>query len=307
MNIRNIDLNLLVVFDALMTEKNVSRAAEKVFLSQPAMSHSLKKLRDLLNDPVLVRSGNQMLPSDLALSLHEPIKKTLHEVEVYLKPQLNFNESTSVKKFVISTTDYFECIFIPVLIEHIAKKAPNVNLEIEILEKKLPLDKMETGIVDIVIGIETYSNAPKYMKHELWLEDDLVGLVREGHQLSNEKRLTDLQFAALEHVYYSPVYAPTSVDYWFQEKNLSRQIVYQSESFLSSAYVVEHSDYILVCPRKLANRLLKAANITKVELPKEIPNFSLNLIWHPLSDKDPANQWLREQLYTVGEIVAKKA
>jgi len=307
MNIRNIDLNLLVVFDALMTEQNVSRAAEKIFLSQPAMSHSLKKLRELLNDPILVRSGNQMLPSDLALSLHGPIKKTLHEVEIYLKPQLNFDASTSVKKFVVSTTDYFECVFIPFVIEHIAKIAPNVSLEVEILEDKLPLDKMEKGTVDIAIGIETYSNVPKHMQHELWLEDDLVGLLRIGHALSNEHCLTDLQLAALEHVYYSPVYASTSVDYWFQKKNLSRQIIYQSESFLSSAYVVEHSDYILVCPRRLAQRLLKAADITMVELPGDIPKFSLNLIWHPLIDKDPASRWLREQLYIVGKLVAEKS
>ena len=154
LNLRNFDLNLLVCFDALMSERNVSKAAEKVFLSQSGMSHALSRLRTLLDDPILMRTEQGMMPTPRALEMEVPVREMLNRINRTLYTQKPFDPLTSDRTFVLYCTEYFECLVMPKLMAHLEKVAPHCSIVAEILTYELPESKLTSGDVDFVIGVK---------------------------------------------------------------------------------------------------------------------------------------------------------
>ncbi len=185
-NLRNFDLNLLVCFDALMSERNVSKAAEKVFLSQSGMSHALNRLRALLDDPILMRTEQGMMPTPRALEMEMPVREMLNRINRTLYTQKPFDPITTDRRFVLYCTEYFECVVLPKLMAHLEKVAPHCSIVAEILTYELPESKLTSGDVDFIIGVEGLMDIPKE-SDESELDARLVGMPCSGKKLKNWK------------------------------------------------------------------------------------------------------------------------
>ncbi|GHA18672.1 LysR family transcriptional regulator [Oceanisphaera arctica] len=293
MKLHQLDLNLLLAFDALMTQRNVTRAAQQCFISQPAMSHSLNRLRQFFEDPLLVRSATGMQPTGRAQALHQTVRQALELLEQELGREDSFVPATSNRRFVLSTTDYVECVLIPPLIRRLQTEAPGVRIEIEILRDRLPEQALANGEVDLVLGFDEYMQVPGSLRTETWLTEPLAGVVSREHPVVADG-INLAQLTELPHVFHSPLGTRESiVDTWLASQGLKRSISVNSQSYMSAAAIVSQSDHLLVLPHKVAVMLAEALPLKRVTLPADLPAYHLNCVWHPLHDRQPALQWLR--------------
>ena len=306
-NLRNFDLNLLVCFDALMSELNVSKAAEKVFLSQSGMSHALNRLRVLLDDPILMRTEQGMMPTPRALEMELPVREMLNRINRTLYTQKPFDPLTSDRTFVLYCTEYFECLVMPKLMAHLEKIAPHCSIVAEILTYDLPDSKLTSGEVDFVIGVESLMEIPKNLMSRNWIQDSLVCLVRKKNTKIGQS-ISLKQFAETPHIFLSILGTPfkfTFLDKWLKNQNVQRKYAVTTAAFLPAALILSETDYIMTLPRRMATKLAETMALRLVELPNDPPNFQLNLIWHPLYEKDPAHIWFKEQLLSVENLLTR--
>lgn len=302
MNIRNFDLNLLVTFDALMRERSVSRAADRLALTQPAVSNALNRLRQLLDDPLLVRTQRGMAPTQRALELLGPVQSALTQLDKCLAQPPIFDPVTSRQKFVLGTTDYVAMLLLPLFLDHLRRQAPGVKLHIKNLGPIGPEDALESGLYDFAIGRFLKTN-PR-LKKELWLEDKLCCLVRRDHPVTN-KAFNLRQFVDLEYVWVTTSERRGLVDTWLQSNNFQRRITLTIPSYTTGAMIVADTDLGLVLPQRFANKFAKSLAVTALPLPRKmnLETFNVDIMWHPRHSSTPAHQWLLEQLHIISQAI----
>jgi DNA-binding transcriptional LysR family regulator len=305
MNLNRLDLNLLVAFDALMTELNVSKAAEKLFIGQSAMSHSLNRLRQTFDDPILVRTTGGMKPTARAQELIEPIRKALLEIEVTVTTKQAFEPKTAQQRFVIAASDYNELILLPSLIKRVRELAPRVDIHVRQPSEYLPEEDLENGNINVVLGFDVSLETPSRIRQQGLFHDVLVTLVRESHPIINNS-LSLEQYIDLEHVLISPSGDDHGIaDHWLDQNNLSRNVVLLVPHFLSAPLIIAQTDLALTLPYRVAERFEQMAPLKLLQTPIPFPSYQMSMIWHPLYDKDPAQQWLRAQIQMVGQQIAE--
>lgn len=300
-NLRNFDLNLLVVFDALMSEHNVSKAAGKLFLSQSAMSHALNRLRSSLDDPILIRTEQGMMPTTRALEMKLPVREVLNRIQRTLYSQKQFDPINSDRTFVIYCTEYFECVVLPKLMARLEQVASHCRIVAEILTYQLPESELTSGDVDFIVGIEGLMDSPQNLLSRTWLQDSLVCLVRRENKKYGDSISLE-QFAEACHIFHSILGTPfkfTFLDQWLTNQNIRRKCSVTTAAFLPAALTLAETDYVMTLPRRLALKLSETLALRLVELPNNFPKIQLNLIWHPLYAKDPALIWFNQQLQDV--------
>jgi DNA-binding transcriptional LysR family regulator len=292
-SLRKLDLNLLVVFDALMRERSVSRAAQLCFLSQPAMSNALKRLRETLDDPLLIRTANGMRPSPRAQALEGPIRSLLGQLSSQLQPPQAFNAATTDRRFCIALTSYGENVLLPKISKVFSQQAPNAHLETSRLGEELPTEELESGVIDLVIGVQAYLPPLKQLESRPYLKERMVCLTRQMPHASG--RLSLDEFLAHRHIYPSPLGVKNNiVDSWLEEHGVRRDIAISTHSYLVAARIALESDYLLSLPYRIARQLNQVFPLNIVDPPEGFPTFELSLIWHPLYGKEPASRWLLE-------------
>lgn len=295
--LRNVDLNLLVAFEVLMRERSVSRAAEKISVTQSAMSHILHRLREQLDDPVLVKTGRGMQPTDRALSLVEPVSRILREIEELLQSPTGFGPRSSQRRFVISATDYMEYLLMPPLIEKLVQEAPGIDIQVQRTQSDFPIQSLEDYSVDMVLGFEVMLSLPSRVHRARLFDDRMACVVRTGHPLAGAEHLELETYLAANHMLISRTGSVTGlVDEWLRERGLERRIGLIVPHFLSAPLIVAQTDMLLSLPLRIAERFLTLAPLQILPLPFELPVFNLVMVWHPLREKDPAHLWLRQQL-----------
>ncbi|WP_054544098.1 LysR family transcriptional regulator [Aeromonas dhakensis] len=307
MKLHQLDLNLLLAFDALMTQGSVTRAAESLFVSQPAMSHALNRLRTFFDDPLLVRTPQGMLPTARAQRLHLGVQQALRLLEQQLSEEDEFDPRHSKRRFVLCTTDYVECVLIPPLIQRLRGLAPGVTIEIRILRDTLPEAELASGEIDLVLGFDEYMQVPGYLGKETWLTEPLAGLVRadlpmaapalaesgDGQALQAE-RISLSQLIEMPHVFHSPLgTSEASLDRYLKTLGFSRTISVNSQSYMSAAAIVSQSDHLLVLPSMVAELLASHWPLKSLPLPEDVPDYHLNCVWHPVHAQQPALVWLK--------------
>ncbi|WP_215781341.1 LysR family transcriptional regulator [Paludibacterium sp. B53371] len=294
MKLHQLDLNLLLALDALISLRSVTRAAEKLFVSQPAMSHSLNRLRDFFNDPLLVRTPQGMQPTERALYLQRGVHQVLSLLENHLNQPEAFDPRTSQRRFTISTTDYVECVLIPPLVQRLAEEAPGIHLDIQILREEIPESALANGEIDLLLGFDEYMAIPGYLCRETWLTEPLSGLVSQQHARVGDT-LTLAQSIELPHVFHSPLgHRGSPLDDYLAERGLQRRISVQSQSYMSAAAIVSHTDHLFILPQRVAAMMAGFWPLRMVELPQDFPVYHLNCVWHPVQDKQPGLCWLRD-------------
>ena len=295
--LRNFDLNLLVSFDVLMEELNVSRAAERMFITQSAMSHALQRLRQQFDDPLLVRTPSGMRPTERALSLVGPVKALLRDAKGLIHAPEQFVASESRQRFTIAATDYMDLLVAPLLMERIDSMAPGVDIHIKRTEQPFPERDLEYGELDVVLGFEAVLKPPSHLARENLFDDRMVSVVRRGHPKSGRTELTLDDYLAMKHLLISRTGTRFGViDDWLAERGLSRRVALIVPHFLSAPLIVAQTDMELSLPERIANVFAASTPLSVLTLPIDLPRYDLVMVWHPLREMDPAHRWLREQI-----------
>jgi DNA-binding transcriptional LysR family regulator len=303
-NLRTFDLNLLLAFDVLMRERNVTRAAECMFVTQSAMSHTLHRLRQQLNDPVLVKSPAGMQPTALALALVEPVRGLLQEMERLLEAPQAFDPASSQRRFTIAATDYMEFLILPELSQLIEQTAPGVDIHIKRTESSFPLAQLENGSLDVVLGFDSVLNPPAHLHCEYLFKDRMACVVRQDHPRIKAAPTLE-EYLAATHMLISRTGDKAGViDEKLAETGGERRIHFIVPHFLSAPLIVTQTDMILSLPYRLAIAFQKLAPLSIWPVPVEMPDYDLVMIWHPLWEKDPAHGWLREQISIIGRKIS---
>ncbi|MNF59884.1 Nodulation protein D 2 [compost metagenome] len=298
MNITNFDLNLLRILDVLLREQNVSRAAERLALSQPTVSNALARLRELLEDPLLVRIGRRMQPTPKALALEGPIRSALQQIEQTLNVGESFDPRLSRQTFRIAMTDFVEQLCMPELLRHLQDSAPNLRLDITPLAPSLPVDALDRGELDLVLG--RFEEIPARFARHHWRSETLQVAVRQGHPLVNDA--LDLEtFLRLRHLWVHGGQTRGMVDQWLGEQGLARQIVYTTPNYLQAAHLVVASDLCVVLPTQLARYFATLLPLQLYDLPFALEAFELELVHLAQHGQNRALEWLVGEMLRVGK------
>lgn len=294
MNLRSLDLNLLLVFDAIYGERSISRAAAKLHLSQPTVSNALARLRERLQDPLFERSAQGMLPTPRARKLAEPIRQALNTLEHGLRDDEEFDFARSEREFVIAVEDYGESVILPGFIRWLADVAPNLRMRIRAESSAQLAVELREGTVDLALDYFTLPDAS--YRHACVLTETLLSLSRRDHPLLGE-RMNLEQYLALRHVMLAaPANARPMIDLALAKRGLQRRIAMRVPHFISMPLMVLASDMICTLPRRMATLYADHFKLRAHAVPLRMPQFPVYLIWHQRLDADAGHQWFRTHL-----------
>jgi DNA-binding transcriptional LysR family regulator len=297
--LRSFDINLLVAFDALMFTRSVTRAAELLHVSQSAVSHMLSRLRHALDDPLLVKQGNRMLPTARAEELHIGVREGLARVRMSLQHAEPFHPRTSNREFVLHAPEYFEAILLPRLLDRARIVAPGVRFKIELSLDELPVDQMARGTVDAIITVRLEQSEPKGLESTILCTDRHVGLIRSKHPFSGSS-VTLKQYASFTHVLpYAVVADRSRIDDWLLRQEVVPRMVQRCQSYISAVGVLQSTNHMMVVPLQVAEFVAKGFGLRIVALPSDFTPFELCYISHPNAQSDPGRQWLKSAILEI--------
>lgn len=301
-NIRQINLNLLVVFDALMKEHNLSRAAEQLHMSQPAVSNALARLREQLGEPLFTRTSRGLVPTPQAQRLHETVRQALHLLQIGLGPQQHF-DLDSAHVFKLAMNDYAQAHLLPPVMARIRQAAPLVTLSVfDVPAEQLP-QALATGAVDMAIDYLNFDDAD--LRYQPLLEQDVSVIGRAGHP-AFKGQLTLDSYQRSEHVSIQPRAGRGSpLEIVLGSAKIRRQVRLCLPNYLAIPAVVSQSDLLGVVPSMLARQAAAVHGVEVAPLPVEAPGIQVSLIWHKHQDASPALRWLRHELGALAAAVAK--
>lgn len=301
MDTRRLDLNLLVTLEALLIEQNVTRAATRLHLSQPAVSAQLSRLRDVFNDPLLVPAQRGMTPTVKALELLVPLRQALDQVRATVTTHLNFEPATANLTVSIACTDYVQAALIKHLVVAMRREAPGVRIALRILDVPQLELQMTRGEVDL--AVINMNRAPPAL-HSQHLYDEHYVLIGRREHPSLRADLTVEAFAQLEHVVVSLRGGgfSTSVDNALVARGLRRNVVLSASSFLPVPELVAQSDCVALVPRRLVEG--RSEQLLCVAPPLPVEGFAIGMFWHERSDGHAGFKWVREFIALVADSQA---
>jgi DNA-binding transcriptional LysR family regulator len=295
MELHDLDLNLLVVFNQLLVERRVSKVAENLGISQPGVSNSLAKLRRLFGDELFLRTPKGMEPTPFADQLAESVSYALAMIHSGVNQRSSFEPSSSQQAFTLGMTDIGEIYFLPTLIDRLRREAPGVTVSTVRNATVHLRDDLEAGKVDLAIGLLPQLKAGFFQRR--LFSQGYVCLMRRGHRL--DKRTMSLaEYAAAQHLLV--VSAGTGhgkVDELLQRGGVTRTVRVTVPHYVSVGHILCASDLIATVPERLADRLIKPFGLVKVPHPGSLPDVAINVFWHAKYHRSPANRWLRGILF----------
>lgn len=291
MELSDVDLNQLVLFQQLMVERRVSKVAENLGLTQPAVSNTLAKLRRLFGDDLFVRTPAGMMPTPFAEQLAEPIGYALGMIHSGLNQHSRFAPASEKRELRIGMTDIGEIVFLPRLVERLRREAPGISLSTLRTTATSLRDDMASGKVDLAIGPLPQLKAGFFQRR--LFRQRYVCLFRAGHPL-DRKRLTLADFKAAEHLVI--VSAGTShgkVDELIRRAGIERTVRLTIPHFVSVGHLLRRTDMVATVTERLAESLLEPFELTYRPHPLDLPEVAINVFWHAKVHRSPAHQWLR--------------
>ncbi len=296
MDTKRLDLNLLVTLEALLAEQNVTRAARRLHLSQPAVSAQLVRLRDLFGDPLLIPAQRGMTPTAKADELLAPLRNALDQVRATVGQHGHFDPLRARLTVAIACTDYLQTALVQPLVLQLRQQAPGVRVALRILDIPQLGAQMAHGEVDL--ALMTPGDAPTGLHSRHLFDERYVLIGRRGHPRLRRK-LTMAQFAQLEHVIVSLRGGDfaTPVDDVLAALGLRRNVVLSAASFLFVLDIAARSDLVALVPQRLVRGRADALRI--VECPIPVPGFEVGMLWHERSHGHAGQRWVREVLRTL--------
>ena len=310
-----IELYLIRVLKTLITERSVSRAAMRLQSTQPAVSAQLKRLRALTGDPLLVRAGNSMTPTDTALRLLDPATRLLQDADRLFSPrahQRGFDPLTSGGIFRIAASDYLDPLFLPELVAHLKRVAPKLRLELMPLSGEFDYRRgLAAAEVDLVIG--NWLKPPEELHLGRLMSDEIVCLVAEDHPVARAagtRAWSPERYLACEHVAPTPFHAnaqgaaPGVIDEHLASTGVTRNVMVRSAHFGLIPLMVAQSLLVLTTGRLFCSRYVDSLPVRIVRCPVPFPPLTYYQLWHDLTHASASGRWLRDQVRDVARNLA---
>ena len=302
MHLSQADLNLFVVLEAIYREGNITRAGQQLNLTQPAISHALKRLRDLLQDPLFVRQGAHMVPTPFTRNMIEQVRQALQILEANLSQSRNFVPEHTRRNFHLSLWEYAEALILPSLLQRLAHVAPGMSISTSRVKRRDLETELASGSVDLAIDIPmTMSDR---IRHKWLLNEPFVVIARHGHPAIKEKLDLDTYLAQRHIQVSSRRHGPSLIDVELSRRGLRRQVFLRSQHNHAACMVVSRTDMLLTLPEPHAQLLNTGRTNTDrmiqvYPFPLPEPRLEAHLYWHESVENDPANRWLREEIENV--------
>lgn len=292
-SIDNIDLNLLRVFHAIVEERSLTRAGERLTLSQPAISYSLGRLRTLFNDPLFIRTRSGMQPTPTALELSEIVGRALCTVREAMRHAERFDPVISTRTFRLSLSDAGELAYLPPICEALGQRAPNVKLQVGATPIGEIEEAMRANRLDFAIGHLPTLTATTH--HRTLFEESYVCMTRRRHGLARGATLSPEQFNEADHIRVTSVeHSHHSVNDAYRTHGIHRKVALELSHFASVPNVLAVTDWYATLPRRLAHIFNREQQFCIYEPPVQLPGAAVTLHWHGNFDQDEGNVWLRE-------------
>jgi DNA-binding transcriptional LysR family regulator len=290
-SLQALNLNSLLVLDALCREQNVTRAAKRLGLTQSAVSNALAQLRQTLGDPLFVRARRGVVPTERALALSGPVRQALAIVESALGAGGGFDAPTSSRTFVIAASDYTEYVVLPHLLRRLEQEAPGVRVEVRSWGRHEVPPTLETGEVDLMLGY--YGLLPAGHHEEPLFQEEYVCIVRRSHPAVG-RRLTLKRYLELSHVLVTQLPGGLgSVDAALARLGLSRRVGARVSHFLMVPHLVAVTDMAAALSRRVAEPAVKPLKLSLFAPPLALPKSTVGQVWHERTSADAGNTWLR--------------
>ena len=292
MHIKELDLNLLVVMDTMLRERNVSKSAQRMGLSQSAVSHALGRLRDYFDDPLFIKAGQAMEPTPKALALQPAVIDVMGTVRQRILSEAHFDPASAQREFTFCVTDMGELVFMPTLLKLMRKMAPHCSIR----TMRVPAEQIEgllaTGEADLAIG--TYRVAPEGLYKQRLFMHGFTTLVHVDSKVKKRISLREFEMTPQIVVTLSGR-SSTPFDTVLEDKGIKRRIVMRTPHFLSVPLMIEQQpDLIATIPKELGNAFARLGVVRAVEPPLELPSYAISQHWHPLFHHEPSLIWLRD-------------
>lgn len=300
MNYKNLDLNLLHVFNTVMMELNVTRSAERLHMTQPAVSNAIKRLRQLLNDELFVKVPSGVRPTPKATQIWHPIRDALTQIRQTLEPA-EFNPAIAALTFTVAMNDFSANLLLPKLIVVLETLAPSINIHTIPSTNINATMLLEQAEIDLAIGVFA-TTIPQMRSHSL-LESPFTCVMRQGHALAHQP-LTLEKYVQAKHLLVTLTGEATGfIDLLLQEQGLKRRVVLTVNQFVVAPRILANSDLIAVLPTRIAEMGDFTNQLCCLSLPMEISPSVLKMMWHERNNLDPAQMWLRTQFLVVCECL----
>ncbi len=307
MSFLTLDLNLLRVFDAVMTEQNLTRAASRLAMTQPAVSNAVKRLRDALGDELLIRTAHGVKPTARAESLWPAVRRALADLEEAVAPR-SFELAKARVTFRMAMADATAGLLLPPLVRVIEKDAPGIDIRMVPLTTREPRPMLLRGDIDLAIGFfpgvvaQLQGSTETPIRHERLYAGEYVCVMRREHPLT-QKELTLDAYCSANHLLVSfSGRARGLVDDALLSLNRERRILLTVNQFFTAGKVVANSDLLMVLPRHLIEATGMTEALVAKELPFAMPEVHIDMLWHERDARSPGHQWLREQLRNSGAL-----
>jgi DNA-binding transcriptional LysR family regulator len=305
MDLKDVDLNLLLVFHHLLIERRVSVVAEKLGVTQPGVSNALKRLRLLLGDELFLRTSRGMEPTPYATQLAEPIGSALRTIHDSLNEVSTFDPPTSTRKFTLGMSDIGEIHLLPRLMETLAVYAPSVSISTVRNTMVNLQDEIEAGRVDLAIGLLPQLKSG-YFQRRLF-KQRYVCMFRKGHAL-DKQGLTVEEFAQADHVIViSGGTGHAIVEQSIEREGIKRNIRLTVPHFVAVGHILSTSNMIATVPERYAMECAVPFGLKYAQHPVALPEVDINVFWHAKFHKDPASQWMRGIIFDTFANGAKAA
>ena len=290
-NLRQLDLNLLVALDVLITEASVTRAAEKLNMSQSAMSHSLKRLRTILQDDILIRTSREMEVTAYARQISDRVRQILSEIQSTFLEKEVFDPSTAKETFRIAASDYVESTIGTYLLQQLNTQAPGIRIRISNLDKATVMNALDNNLIDVVIDAELPLKS-WHLEQNLYREE-FVCVVKDD--FTTELSVSD--YIKRSHILVSMRDDfQGAYDEILEKQQESRQVIWSTTHFMSVPLLLANSDCVALLPNRMAQQCAKAMNLKLFPPPIAIEGFAISLAWHQRNTNNSRHQWLRQQI-----------
>jgi DNA-binding transcriptional LysR family regulator len=294
LTLSSVDLNLLLIFEAVLNQRSVSRAAERLNLTQSAVSHSLARLRVIMDDPLFVRTRAGMEPTAFAGSIAARVTGVLGEIQGIFTTDRAFEPALSRQRFAIGMTDYLGFVVMPALARRLNQDAPHVKIVALPTNAHGCARLLERGELDLYIG-NFPPDAPNSLSWSPLFAEKLVCVARQGHP-AFERRLSRSAFLAASHLHVSPWGEPGFVDEMLASHKVRRTIALTVGDFLVALPILEKSDLLAILPRRIAKPMLNRFALTMQPSPFDFGESEIGLTWHRRLDADPGLTWLKDEI-----------
>ena len=297
MNLKSLDFNLLKVLDVLITERNVTRAGERLGRSQPTISNALRRLRVLLNDELLVRGANGMVLTPRAEAIRAPLHDALASLEGGIFEGVAFDPAVAGGVFRLSMPDRLTLAVVPPLLDRLQRLAPGMSLQVLTADRQQALDLLDDDRTDLALG--WLDEKPHHLEAEFLLGEDLYCVFRNGHPIL-KSRFNIKSVLSYPHLVVSATGRRIAIfDDLLSRHNLRRHALVAVSNFTAVPHMLKQSNMIGVFTKLASEVFEKSFGLVKKRVPLDVGKIATNMVWHSRNNKDRKHMWLREQIKAV--------